>query len=81
MFIPLFSMRACLKTIAKRITKADAIRKVWNQRRKQANKKLSQQNVELKKLHDELSKVGPFPIIPALTLICPGFNPNLFLDV
>jgi hypothetical protein len=43
---------------------------VWNQRRKKANKELRQQNVELKKLHDELSKVATLPIILSLTLTC-----------
>ena len=36
----------------------DAVRRVWNQGRKQANKNLKQQRVELTRLETELSKVG-----------------------
>jgi hypothetical protein len=35
----------------------DAVRRVWNQGRKQANKNLKQQRVELTRLQTELSKV------------------------
>ncbi len=36
----------------------DAVRRVWNQGRKQANKNLKQQRVELTRLETELSEVG-----------------------
>ena len=46
------------------------------------DKKLRQQNVELKTIHDELSKVGTLRIIPSssLTLTLRVCNPQPFLD-
>ena len=49
----------------------ETVRSVWNQGRKQANKKLKQQGVELTRLETELSKVGigiVFFYVPVLNL-------------
>ena len=45
------------QTLLKRNAKIDAFRRVWNQRRKQANKKLQRQSAELTSLRNELCKV------------------------
>ena len=45
------------QTLLRRNAKIDALRRVWNQRRKHANKNLKRQSVELTSLRNELCKV------------------------
>jgi hypothetical protein len=50
----------------------DAVRRVWNQGRKQANKNLKQQRVELTRLETELSKVEIGFVFLNVTVLTPS---------